>query len=68
MLEAIEAVIEGKASAAQSAVTVDGKSIQYMPIADLLRLREYFYNKVCEEEGKATKSGQKTILYHWRGI
>lgn len=66
ILEAIEAQIAGKATSAQSSMSVGDKSISYYNITDLLKLRDYFKQKVDAEKGKSAKNGVK-IKYVWRG-
>lgn len=65
ILEAIEAQIAGKATSAQSSMSVGDKSISYYNINDLLKLRDYFKQKVDAEKGKSAKNGVK-IKYVWR--
>lgn len=49
-LDAIEAVIEGRASVDQMAVALNGRSLQRTPIADLLMLRDRYRRDVRAEE------------------
>lgn len=53
VLEAIEAVIEGRASSDQQAVTIGDRSIVKIPIAELLRLRDSYKLEVASEEAAA---------------
>lgn len=64
ILDAIQAQIAGKATSAQSSLSVGDKSISYYSINDLLKLRDYFKQKVDEQKGKSTKNGAK-IKYVW---
>lgn len=68
LLQAVEAQLAGVATAAQSSITVGDKSISYMSISQLMRLRQYYKNKVNEEQGKRNSNNQGRILYRWRGI
>jgi len=45
-LQAIDAVIRGTATRKQSSYSINGRSISFMPVDELLRLRSYFYQKV----------------------
>lgn len=42
VLDAIEAVIEGRATEAESDVQINGRSVRYIPIAELLALRDRY--------------------------
>ena len=65
-LEAIEATIAGKATAAQSSMSVGDKSIQYMSVDELLKLREYFKGKVEQEQNKYSANNRGRIKYVWQ--
>lgn len=52
-LDAIEAVIEGKASSDQAATTVDGVSLSRYLWEDLTRLHDRYRRMVADEEAKA---------------
>lgn len=65
-LEAIEATIAGKATAAQSSMSVGDKSIQYMSVDELLKLREYFKAKVEQEQNKYSANNRGRIKYVWQ--
>lgn len=49
-LDAIEAVLENRASLDQQAYTINGRSLTRMPIADLLRLRDTYRAEVAREQ------------------
>lgn len=66
LLEAIEAQLAGKATSAQSSMSVGDKSISYCTIDELFKLREYFKRKVAEEKGESAIDGnQMKIKYKW---
>jgi hypothetical protein len=50
VLDALKAVIEGRASKDQMAYTIDGRSLQRMPVADLLAFQAEYERKVAKEE------------------
>lgn len=61
-LDAIEAVIEGRASTDQQAYTIQGRSLQRTPMADLLMLRERYAAEVRSErlaEAAANGTGRR---------
>jgi len=49
-LEAIEAVIEGRASKDQEEYTIGSRSLKRTPIADLVKLRQTYRNEVAAED------------------
>ena len=54
VLDAIEAVLEGRATRDQEQVTFsDGRSLRYMPVEDLLKLREKYRSELAREEAAA---------------
>jgi hypothetical protein len=54
VLDAIEAVLEGRATRDQEQVTFsDGRSLRYMPVADLLMLREKYRAELAREDAAA---------------
>lgn len=66
LLEAIEAQIAGKATTAQSSMSVGDKSIAYCSINELFMLRDYFKKKVAEENGIQNVDGNEMkIKYKW---
>ena len=65
VLEAIENTLAGKATQAQTNISVGDKTIGYMSVSELLELREFAKEKISEEKGKfATGNGAK-ILHKW---
>ena len=55
VLDAIEAVIENRATKDQQAYTIAGRSLQLTPLADLLRLRKEYKAEVLSEAPTGTK-------------
>lgn len=53
VLDAIEAVIENRASKDQEAMSIAGRSLQRTPIADLMTLRSRYAIEVAREEAAA---------------
>ena len=53
VLDAIEAVIENRASLDQQSYTIAGRRLDRMPIADLLMLRDRYKAEVFKEEVEA---------------
>ena len=51
-LEAIDAMLAGRATAQQRRVQVGDKSIEYSTIAELKQWREYFLDQLAKEQGK----------------
>lgn len=64
-LEAIEAVLAGRASATQASMSVGDKSIQYLTVDELLKLRDYFVDLIAAERGKRTSGDGGKIQYQW---
>lgn len=61
VLEAIERVIEGRASKGDQELAFDGKKIVKMTVQELITLRQKYRNEVRAERGKQLKkSGRKT--------
>lgn len=52
-LEAIEATIEGRASSSTGEYEVAGRKLKYIPIADLLVLRDRYRREVASEDAAA---------------
>ena len=50
VVDAIEAVIEGRASRDQEAYEIAGRSLKRTPIADLLKLRQHYRAELATEE------------------
>ena len=65
ILEAIEATLAGKSTAAQSSISVGDKSISYMSVSELLELREFAKEKIAEENGKFVSGKGAKILHKW---
>jgi len=53
VLDAIEAVIENRATLDQESYQIGGRSLKRMPIADLMRLRQLYRAEVAGEEAAA---------------
>lgn len=49
VLDAIEAVLEGRAALDQQELTIYGTTLKRMPVADLLKLRSLYYNYYQQE-------------------
>lgn len=52
-LDAIEAVLEGRATTDQQEITIDGTIIKRMPVADLLKFRSMYVNYYQQELASA---------------
>ena len=65
VLEAIEATLAGKATSAQTNISVGDKSIGYMSVSELLELREFAKEKISEENGKFVSGNGAKILHKW---
>lgn len=65
VLEAIEATLAGKATAAQSSISVGDKSISYMSVSELMSLREFAKEKIAEEKGNFVSGNGGKILHKW---
>ena len=65
VLEAIRAVIEGRASKDQESYSIAGRSLSRTPLDDLLQLESRYVRRVAEERAKreqaAGRGGGKTI-------
>ena len=65
-LEALEALIEGKATKDQQSYSINGRTITKMPITDLLKWRDKYKAEFRKEqlaaEGKANNS---TIKFYF---
>lgn len=63
-LEAIEAVIEGRATSdiQRYVMQAVGRSVDKLPIEDLLKFRDYYLAEVTKEEMKANGGRGKNIL------
>lgn len=65
VLEAIESTLAGKATQAQTNISVGDKSIGYMSVSELLELREFAKEKIAEEKGKFPSGNGGKILHKW---
>jgi hypothetical protein len=65
VLEAVENTLAGKATQAQTNISVGDKSIGYMSVTELLELREFAKEKIAEEKGKFTSGKGGKILHKW---
>lgn len=67
VLSALEAMIEGRASVEVQELQIGGRTLKYIPIADLLKLREY-YKKAVETDKKSKTLGlnRQKINYRFR--
>lgn len=65
VLDAVEATLAGKATAAQSSISVGDKSISYMSVSELLELREFAKEKISEEKGNFVSGNGGKILHKW---
>ena len=65
VLEAIENTLAGKATQAQTNISVGDKSIGYMSVSELLELREFAKEKIAEENGKFVSGKGAKILHKW---
>lgn len=55
VLEAIEAVIEKRATLDQQKYEINGRALERMPIDDLLKLRDYYITKLQSQNNKVQK-------------
>ena len=55
VLEAIEALIEGRASNDVASYTIAGRSLAKIPLKELIDLRKYYKDLVREEQGQSRK-------------
>ena len=65
ILDAVEATLAGKATTAQSSISVGDKSISYMSVSELMSLREFAKEKIAEENGKFVAGRGAKIIYKW---
>ena len=65
VLDAVEATLAGKATAAQASISVGDKSISYMSVSELMSLREFAKEKIAEEKGKFVSGNGAKILHKW---
>jgi hypothetical protein len=67
VLDAIEAVLEGRASVDQVSITINGRTLSRTPLADLLKLRGTYRDEVANEEvalriSQGLGSGRKVLV------
>lgn len=65
ILEAIQAQIAGVATQSQQSISVGDKSISYMSLSELLKARDYFYDKVQKQLGAYSVNNGGKIKYRW---
>ena len=65
-LEAIDAMLQGRATAQQQRVQIGDKSIQYSTLDELLKWRDYFAKLVRKESGKTATP--KRQLFSFGGL
>ena len=69
----IDDILAGRASSASKTISVGDKSISYSSIDELLRLRDYFAQRLAEEqeelgEESYAKTNEHKIKFMWRGV
>lgn len=67
VLDAIEAVIEVRATKDQSSYTIEGRTLSRTPIEDLIRLRDRYRNEVAREQARdrirsGRSGGRQTLV------
>ena len=65
VLDAVEATLAGKATSAQTNISVGDKCIGYMSVSELLELRAFAKEKIAEENGKFVTGNGAKILHKW---
>ena len=71
-LKAVDDRIAGKAIDPAESISVGDKSLRYMSVSELLKLRSFILGKIAEEEAEETgenvpgPNDQKIISYVWR--
>ena len=73
VLRQCEERIAGKAIDSASSVTVDGKSINYLSLTELFRLRDFALEKIAEEDREegieaSSPNDERKIVYRWSGL
>ena len=74
VLEAVDAMLAGRATQEQKQVTAGDKKIEYLTIDELLKYREFVLGKVAEEEAEegssnaVNPSDQQYIRINWRSL
>lgn len=67
VLDALEAVIENRASKTQLQQSVDGVSVQHMPLSDLMDARDRYARKYRKERAAAAgKSSDRTTTARFK--
>jgi len=67
VLNAIDERLAGKTSDSAESITVGDKSIRYMSIDELLKLRAFALQKLAEEDEEVVNpNNEKRIIYKWR--
>lgn len=61
VLDAIEAVIENRATVDQQEYTINGRSLKRMPIDDLIKLRKQYRAEVAAEVAAANGTGMRKL-------
>lgn len=61
-LDAIQAVIAGRATRDQIAMSINGRSLQRCPLEELLRLESRFLVLVAAEEGRSPIARRKVVF------
>lgn len=61
VLEAIEAVLENKATFDQLSVSINGRTLMRRSLNELLDLRKYYRDEVTQEKAKAKNGGALTF-------
>jgi hypothetical protein len=52
MIDAIDAVLQDRATDGQSEIMYNGRQLKYMPVGDLLRLRSYYLDLLPEAQNE----------------
>lgn len=66
VLKAVEMKLAGKADDSVDSVTVGDKSLHYMSIDELMKLRDFALKKIAEEEdGAVSPNDARRIRYVW---
>lgn len=68
MVEAIEAVIEGRATQSQKSMSVGDKSISYMDLDELLKYLDYFRCKAQKEKDGVSIADEHISKYVFRDV
>lgn len=64
VLDAIDAMMAGRATQAQQEVRVDGKYLKYLTVDELLKLRDFVLQKVAEE--REEEGDEADLRLPWR--